>query len=68
MQAETAWTFKGTMLIEHRRLLTLYKKTLLIFSYFLKAKYKFSIGRWIANLFEKSEDEFTAVLLFISSQ
>ena len=41
------------MLIEHRRLLTLYKNTLLIFSYILKAKYIFSIGRWIGNLLEK---------------
>ena len=30
-----------------------YKNTLLIFSYILKAKYIFSIGRWIANLLEK---------------
>ena len=36
MQAETAWTFKGTMLIEHRRLLTLTKISSLSFPIPLK--------------------------------
>ena len=49
MQAETAWTLKSSfvsvMLIEHRRLLTLSKKSLIIFSYILRANYIFELGR-----------------------
>ena len=37
--------FISAMLIEHRPLLTLYQKSLIIFPYILKAKYLFEIGR-----------------------
>ena len=47
IQAETAWTLKSSfvsaMLIEHRPPLTLYQKSLIIFSYILKAKYIFEL-------------------------
>ena len=64
MQAETARTLKSSfvsaMLIKHRPLLNLdQKKTIIIFSYVLKAKYKFEPGRLIANLPEKMENDYT---------
>ena len=37
--------FAGAILIEHRPLPTLYQKTLIVFSYILKAKYTFELGR-----------------------
>ena len=45
--------FAGAILIENRPLPTLYQKALIVFSYILKAKYTFELGRWTANLAEK---------------
>ena len=40
--------------------------SLIIFFYIFKAMYIFELGRWIANIPEKMENEFTSMLLFIS--
>ena len=70
MRTETAWTFKSSfviaMLIEHRPLLNLYQKSLIIFSYILKAKYVLELRRWIANLPEKWKIDSLQSFLFIS--
>ena len=54
MEAETTWALKSNfvsaMLIEHCPLLTLNQKSLIIFSYILKAKLIFKLGRCIENL------------------
>ena len=43
------------MLIEHRPLLTLNQKSLIIFSYILKAELIFKLGRYIENLPENGK-------------
>ena len=58
--------FVSAMLIEHRPLPTLYQKSCIIFTDIPTANYILEIGRWIANLPEKMENEFTSVLLLIS--
>ena len=57
----------SAMLIEHRPFLTLHQKSLIIFSYILKAKYIFELGRWIANLPEKWEWIHFKVVVYIDN-
>ena len=59
--------FVSAMLIEHRPFLTLHQKSLIIFSYILKAKYIFELGRWIANLPEKWEWIHFKVVVYIDN-